>query len=69
MGGVNRRDLFRAAGSLFAALLARRAARAAAASIPPAPVARVEVVKDSYFGDRMRTRAPCSTPSRIATGC
>ena len=53
MGGINRRDLFMAAGSLFAALLARRAARAAAASIPPAPVARVEVVKDTYFGETL----------------
>jgi prolyl oligopeptidase len=53
MGGINRRDLFMAAGSLFAALLARRAARAAVASIPPAPVARVEVVKDTYFGETL----------------
>jgi prolyl oligopeptidase len=37
---INRRDLFVTAGSLAAAFLARRAARAAASSerIPPAPV-------------------------------
>jgi prolyl oligopeptidase len=41
------------AGGVFAGLLARRAAAAARARIPPAPVARVEVVKDTYFGETL----------------
>src|SRR4029077_3152227 len=42
-------------GSLAAAFLARRAARAAASSerIPPAPVARVDIVRDTYFGETL----------------
>jgi prolyl oligopeptidase len=50
MSSMNRRDLFAAAGGAVVTLLTRRAARAAA-GIPPAPVARVDVVKDTYFGD------------------
>jgi prolyl oligopeptidase len=52
--GINRRDLFIGAGGVCASLLARRAALATAgAEIPPAPVARVEVVKDTYFGETL----------------
>ncbi|HSY05497.1 MAG TPA: prolyl oligopeptidase family serine peptidase [Steroidobacteraceae bacterium] len=54
MSGINRRDLFVGAGSVCAALLTRRAAAAAAAGIPAAPVARIEVVKDRYFGETLR---------------
>ena len=50
MSWINRRELFAAAGGVFAAWLTRRRA-AAAAAIPPAPVARVAVVKDTYFGE------------------
>jgi prolyl oligopeptidase len=57
MGGMNRRDWFRGAGSLCAAFLTRRAAAAKTAAptacIPPAPVARVEVVRDDYFGETL----------------
>jgi len=52
MSWINRRELFAAAGGVFAAWLTRRRA-AAAASIPPAPVARVAVVKDTYFGETL----------------
>jgi prolyl oligopeptidase len=49
---ISRRDLFVGAGSLCAAFLTRRAlAAAGSARIPPAPVARVAVVKDDYFGE------------------
>jgi len=51
MRGLNRRDLFMGLGSLYAGLISRRAAGALSAKIPPAPVARVAVVKDSYFGE------------------
>jgi len=51
---MSRRDLLAGAGSLWAALFARRTATAAAAaSLPPAPRARVEVVKDTYFGETL----------------
>jgi hypothetical protein len=50
MSGFNRRDLFVGAGGVFAAWLTRRSA-SAAAPIPAAPVARVAVVKDTYFGE------------------
>ena len=40
-------------GSLCAAILARRARAAASGGIPPAPVARVDVVKDTYFGETL----------------
>src|SRR2546423_13326862 len=52
MSWINRRELFAAAGGVFAAWLTRRRA-AAAAAIPPAPVARVAVVKDTYFGETL----------------
>src|SRR5256885_292929 len=52
MSWINRRELFAAAGGVFAAWLTRRRA-AAAARIPPAPVARVAVVKDTYFGETL----------------
>ena len=52
MSGFNRRALFVGVGGVFAAWLARRSA-SAAAPIPPAPVARVAVVKDSYFGETL----------------
>jgi prolyl oligopeptidase len=53
MSGVNRRELFMGLGSLYAGLISRRAAAAAAGKIPPAPVARVAVVKDTYFGETL----------------
>ena len=52
MAGINRRDLFVWSGGLLSAVLARRSMSAAAA-IPPAPVARVAVVKDTYFGETL----------------
>src|SRR5882762_2990754 len=52
MSWINRRELFAGAGGVFAAWLARRSA-SAAASIPSAPVARVAVVKDTYFGETL----------------
>src|SRR5947208_725317 len=52
MSWINRRELFAAAGGVFAAWLTRRRA-AAAASIPPARVARVAVVNDTYFGETL----------------
>jgi len=45
--------LFLSVGSLGAAWLARRAAATKTGTIPPAPVARVEVVKDTYFGETL----------------
>ena len=54
MRGMNRRDLFMGLGSLYAGFISRRAAAALSAKIPPAPVARVAVVKDSYFGETLR---------------
>ncbi|TLZ28036.1 MAG: S9 family peptidase, partial [Gammaproteobacteria bacterium] len=55
MKGINRRDLFVGAGSVWGAFLARRARAVASASvrIPPAPVARVDIVKDTYFGETL----------------
>jgi len=53
MRALNRRDLFMGLGSLYAGLISRRAAAALSAKIPPAPVARVAVVKDSYFGETL----------------
>jgi prolyl oligopeptidase len=50
---MNRRQLCLSLGSLWAALLARRAPATKAGTIPPAPVARVEVVKDTYFGETL----------------
>jgi prolyl oligopeptidase len=52
MAGISRRDLFLGTGGLLASLLARRSMSAAHA-IPPAPVARVAVVKDTYFGETL----------------
>ncbi len=50
---LDRRQLLASGGGLVAATLLPAIARAAAAAIPPAPAARVEVVKDSYFGDTL----------------
>src|SRR3979411_1167701 len=52
MDGFNRRDLLAGAGGVFAAWLTRRKA-SAAAPIPSAPVARVAIVKDTYFGETL----------------
>src|SRR5579862_3903455 len=52
MSGINRRDLFVGAGGVCASLLVRRAALAAT-PVPAAPVARVAVVKDTYFGETL----------------
>jgi prolyl oligopeptidase len=56
MNGINRRHLFAGAGSALAAWFTRRAASANAPRIPPAPVARVAVVKDTYFGETLSDR-------------
>src|SRR6476646_3476599 len=54
MTKFNRRDLMVGAGGLVTSLLVRRSvAEVGGSSIPPAPVARVEVVKDSYFGETL----------------
>jgi prolyl oligopeptidase len=53
MGAVNRREWFIGAGSALVAFLTRRVRAAAAAGIPPAPVARVEVARDTYFGETL----------------
>ena len=52
MSGFNRRDLFIGTGSLVASVMTR-GALAGADPIPPAPVARVAVVKDTYFGETL----------------
>jgi prolyl oligopeptidase len=52
MARINRRHLFVGAGGFVTALLARRSMSAAGA-MPPAPVARVAVVKDTYFGETL----------------
>jgi prolyl oligopeptidase len=52
MSGINRRDLFLGTGSLVATVMTR-ASLAGADPIPPAPVARVAVVKDTYFGETL----------------
>jgi len=65
MTGISRRALLAGAAGAMAALLARRndvaaaaatatAAAAAGPAIPPAPVARVAVVTDEYFGETLR---------------
>ena len=54
MRSINRRDLFVGAGGLVTSLLVRRSvAEATSTPIPPAPVARVAVVKDTYFGETL----------------
>jgi prolyl oligopeptidase len=62
VGAVTRRQWFAGAGSVCAAWLTRRARGASGASgsgeasaegVPPAPVARVAVVKDTYFGETL----------------
>ena len=56
MRRINRRNLLAllaGAGSLYAAWLTRRAVAASASRIPPAPVARVGTVTDTYFGETL----------------
>jgi prolyl oligopeptidase len=52
MRRLSRRDLFAGAGGVLAAWMGRRGS-ASAARLPPPPVARVDVVKDTYFGDTL----------------
>ena len=65
MSPINRRELIAGAAGAVASLLTRRgdaaaaaaagtAAASAASAIPPAPVARVAVVADNYFGETLR---------------
>jgi prolyl oligopeptidase len=53
MGAINRREWCVGASSALAAFLTQRVRAATAAGIPPAPVARVAVVKDIYFGETL----------------
>jgi prolyl oligopeptidase len=52
MSGINRRELVLGTGSLVATVMTR-GSLAATDAIPPAPVARVAVVKDTYFGETL----------------
>ncbi len=52
--GIDRRTMLGTAGaSLALAIVPARAWAATAMKVPPAPVARVAVVKDSYFGETL----------------
>ncbi len=51
MNGMNRRDLVIGLAGVCAASLSRGGRSAGTGEIPPAPVARVDVVKDTYFGE------------------
>ena len=56
MSKINRRELLLGAGTALAGSVASSAARSALAkvsAIPPAPVARVAIVKDTYFGETL----------------
>ena len=56
MSKINRRELLLGAGTALAGSVASSAARSALAkvsTIPPAPVARVAIVKDTYFGETL----------------
>src|SRR5579864_4039372 len=50
---MNRRQLFMGLGGVWGAWLTRRARALAAGRIPAAPVARVDVVRDVYFGETL----------------
>ena len=50
---MNRRQLFMGLGGVWGAWLTRRARALAAGRIPAAPVARVEVVRETYFGETL----------------
>lgn len=51
---LDRRALFAtASGAVFAGFIPKALAAATASDIPPAPVARVAVVKDTYFGETL----------------
>jgi prolyl oligopeptidase len=52
MAGINRRDMFLGTGSLVATVMVR-GSLADTDPIPAAPVARVAVVKDTYFGETL----------------
>ena len=55
--GINRREVLAGTGSVMVSSLLSAAAKAEAkgsnVKIPPAPVARVQVVKDTYFGETL----------------
>lgn len=57
MAPIDRRGLFAAGTGLVTALVGTRAAKAANAAadakLPPAPVARIEATKDTYFGETL----------------
>jgi prolyl oligopeptidase len=50
---MNRRHLFMGFGGAWAAWLTRRTRALTSGSSPAAPVARVEVVHDTYFGETL----------------
>ncbi len=52
MDGINRRDMLLGTGTLVATVMTR-GPLAGTEPIPPAPVARVAVVKDTYFGETL----------------
>jgi prolyl oligopeptidase len=51
--GITRREWVAGAGGVCAGWLTRGARAAAGDGIPPAPVARVAIVKDTYFGETL----------------
>jgi prolyl oligopeptidase len=52
--GLDRRELLAGGGGVVALTLGPQAVRAAAPpAVPPAPVARIAVVKDTYFGETL----------------
>jgi prolyl oligopeptidase len=53
MKAFNRRDLFMSLAGVCAATLGRGTRAGGGGGIPPAPVARVAVVKDTYFGETL----------------
>jgi prolyl oligopeptidase len=50
---IDRRELLIGAGATLISLRSQATATGGSASIPPAPVARVQVVKDTYFGETL----------------
>jgi prolyl oligopeptidase len=51
---IDRRTLMAGTGGVLAVAVAANVARALGAPVPPAPVARVAVVEDTYFGETLR---------------
>ena len=65
----DRRQFIAGSAGMLSMSLVPRSLLAAATAVPPAPVARVEVVHDTYFGETLSDPYRWTENPKTLTGC